>query len=220
MNPHGIDRTAARVALGILLAVAGLRAAAAEPADPPPVLPGGMSGTAPPVRSAAAGSEREAYRILVREQASRAGLPPDFADAIAEVESAYHPGSVGTAGEVGLMQVMPSTARMLGFEGTAEELAAPEVNIRYGVTYLAQAWRLAGGDICTAAMKYRAEHGETRFSYLSVDYCIRVRAALAARGYQVTGTVPTPTFGETGRLRGRVVAFAGRGPNLDERAWL
>jgi hypothetical protein len=218
MSRHGIDRAARWVALGLLLALAApLCPAAAGPDEPPPVLPGGVSGTLSPARSAVVspGNERELYRTMVREEASRAGLPPDFADAIAEVESAYHPGSVGAAGEVGLMQVMPSTARLLGFEGTTEQLAAPEVNVRYGVTYLAQAWRLAGGDICTAAMKYRAGHGETRFSYLSVDYCIRVRAALIARGFAVTGTVPPPTFGEPGRLRARVAAFAGRGPNLD-----
>ncbi len=101
------------------------------------------------------------------------------------------------------MQILPSTARMLGFSGTAAELAAPETNIRYGVTYLAQAWRLAGGDICTAVMKYRAGHGEKRFSYRSVDYCLAVRSKLAARGYSVTGSVPIATFGERGGGVGR-----------------
>jgi len=166
------------------------------------------------------------YRALVRQEATRAGIPPDLADAVAEVESGYHPGAVGGAGEVGLMQVMPATARMLGFTGSNAELTQPEVNVRYGVTYLAQAWRLANQDICTATMKYRAGHGETRFSYLSVDYCVRVRAKLAARGYPVTGTVPTPTFGARGsmamamatsggRRAGRVPLGGGRGFNLD-----
>jgi hypothetical protein len=45
-------------------------------------------------------------------------------------------------------------------------------------------------------MKYRAGHGETRFSVRSVDYCLRVRAHLVAHGYPVTGAVPTPTFGQ------------------------
>ncbi len=44
-------------------------------------------------------------------------------------------------------------------------------------------------------MKYRAGHGETRFSQLSVRYCINVRQHLASIGYPVTGTVPEPTFG-------------------------
>jgi hypothetical protein len=63
------------------------------------------------------------------------------------------------------------------------------------VRYLADAWRLARGDICTAAMKYRAGHGETRFSVLSVRYCERVRQHLASVGFPVTGVLPEPTFG-------------------------
>jgi len=47
-------------------------------------------------------------------------------------------------------------------------------------------------------MKYRAGHGETRFSYLSVNYCVAVRSKLMARGYRVTGIVPVATFGEPG----------------------
>jgi hypothetical protein len=101
------------------------------------------------------------------------------------------------------MQIMPATARMLGFGGTNAELADPQTNIHYGVTYLAQAWRLAGGDICTAGMKYRAGHGETRFSSLSVNYCVAVRGKLVARGYRVMGDVPVATFGgpRAGRSR-------------------
>jgi hypothetical protein len=57
-------------------------------------------------------------------------------------------------------------------------------------------------------MKYRAGHGETRFSYRSVDYCLAVRAKLIARGFPVTGSVPVATFGETARGCGRK-CFAG-----------
>ncbi len=160
----------------------------------------------------------QSNRALVRAEALRAGLPPDIADAVTEVESGYHPGTIGAAGEIGLMQVMPATARMLGFAGTEAELAAPAINIHYGVTYLAQAWRLADGDICTATMKYRAGHGETRFSHRSVDYCQRVRARLVARGYPVTGTVPVATFGELGwpgaGARGKRLRVVGRSIDL------
>ncbi len=112
------------------------------------------------------------------------------------VESGYNPNAIGGVGEIGLMQILPSTARMLGFTGTNAELATPENNIHYGVSYLSQAWRLARGDLCTVVMKYRAGHGESRFSYLSVNYCLAVRSKLAARGYPVTGTVPVATFGD------------------------
>jgi soluble lytic murein transglycosylase-like protein len=148
-------------------------------------------------------SSRADYRALVEAAAKREGMPSEVADAVMGVESGYNPAAIGGVGEMGLMQILPSTARMLGFNGTPADLAVPETNIRYGVTYLAQAWRLAGGDICTATMKYRAGHGETRFSFLSVNYCLAVRARLAARGYRVTGIVPVATFGERGGGCGR-----------------
>lgn len=138
------------------------------------------------------------YRALIAKEAGQQGLAPAIAEAVMAVESGFNPNVIGGSGEIGLMQLMPATARMLGFVGSNTELAAPEINIHYGVTYLAQAWRLAGGDLCTATMKYRAGHGETRFSYLSVDYCVAVRAKLAARGFPVTGSVPVATFGAAG----------------------
>ncbi len=143
----------------------------------------------------AAASASAIYRAISAREALKAGLPPELADAVMRVESAYRPGARGAAGEVGLMQVMPPTARMLGFQGTLDELAVPETNIRLGVRYLAEAWRLAEGDVCTAVMKYRAGHNERRFSVLSVGYCQQVRSHLASLGYRVTGVVPEPTFG-------------------------
>ena len=142
------------------------------------------------------------YRALIDKEAAGTGLAPEIADAVMAVESGYNPNAIGSVGEIGLMQILPSTARMLGFVGSNADLAVPATNIHYGVTYLAQAWRLAGGDLCTAVMKYRAGHGETRFSYLSVDYCLAVRSKLIARGFRVTGTVPVATFGEPGGLAG------------------
>lgn len=156
-----------------------------------------------PPRAPDAGSR---YRALIEKEAAQAGLAPEIAEAVMAVESGYDPRAVGGVGEVGLMQILPSTARMLGFSGTLADLAVPEINIHYGVVYLAKAWRLAGGDLCTAAMKYRAGHGETRFSFLSVNYCMAVRSKLTARGFRVTGSVPVPTFGEpapSGRGCGR-----------------
>lgn len=140
---------------------------------------------------------RAQYRQLIERESLAFGLPPALVDAVMAVESRYNPAVVGMDGEVGLMQVMLPTARMMGFTGTSMELATPDINVHYGVQYLAGAWRRAGGDLCTATMKYRAGHGETRFSYLSVEYCTRVRAHLAANGVAVTGAIPQPTFGRS-----------------------
>lgn len=154
--------------------------------EAPSPVPASPDGRAERIRS---------YRAIARTEADKLGLPPAIADAVIRVESNYNPAARGKDGEYGLMQVMPPTARLLGLEGPIETLAEPETNIRLGVKYLAGAWKLAKGDICTAAMKYRAGHGESRFSVLSVRYCVRVREHLASIGYPVTGSVPEPTFG-------------------------
>ena len=171
---------------------------AASPATEPPkdVLRGAVANATP----AAGGTDaRSHYRGLIEKEAAQSGLAPEIAEAVMAVESGFNPAAVGGSGEIGLMQILPSTARMLGFSGTLADLAVPETNIHYGVTYLAQAWRLAAGDLCTAVMKYRAGHGETRFSFLSVNYCVAVRGKLLARGFPVTGSVPVATFGEPAR---------------------
>ena len=105
-------------------------------------------------------SFRAAVRAMVEQEARKTGLPADIADAVVHIESNYDPSVIGGVGEIGLMQIRPGTAAMLGFRGTAAELAKPEVNIHYGVAYLSKAWRLANGDLCRTLMKYRAGHGE------------------------------------------------------------
>lgn len=178
-------------------------------ADMPPSTP--LASQSYPRLSAIFGRDwragRNEYRTIVERASLDFGLPAALLDAIMAVESRYNPAVVGMDGEVGLMQVMLPTARMLGFSGSAAELASPEVNVHYGAKYLAGAWRRAGGDICGTAMKYRAGHGETRFSYLSVEYCQRVRQHLAANGVAMTGSVPQPTFGAP---RGAVTTTRGR----------
>jgi soluble lytic murein transglycosylase-like protein len=172
------------------------RTRSTTPAEPPKDRAGDIAKLRVP---SSAPDGRARYRALIEKEAAQTGLPPEVAEAVMAVESGYNPDAIGGVGEIGLMQILPSTAAMLGFRGSLAELAVPETNIRYGVTYLAKAWRLAGGDLCTAAMKYRAGHGETRFSVLSVNYCLAVRSKLAARGYPVTGSVPVATFGEPAR---------------------
>jgi len=124
--------------------------------------------------------DRLTHVRLVRQEAQQRGLPPEVAEAVAQVESAYNPNAVGAVGEVGLMQVRPTTAAMLGHSGTIADLHEPSTNIRYGVGYLADAWKLGNGDLCRALMKYRA--GQERFSERSVEYCRRARAHLASLG--------------------------------------
>jgi hypothetical protein len=149
---------------------------------------------------------RIAHVSLVRHEAERQGLPADVADAVAHIESSYDPQAVGVVGEVGLMQIRPQTAAMLGYKGLVAGLFDPETNVRYSVTYLAGAWRLANGDLCRTLMKYRAGHGEVRMTPLSVEYCRRARNYLAAigsplgQGAAVDAAPPPGRFGAEGAV--------------------
>ncbi len=146
---------------------------------------------------------RAAYAALITYEAERRGLPPALGHAVATVESNWDPAAQGADGEVGLMQVLPSTAAMLGFRGGPAELADPATNIRLGVTYLSGAWFLAGGNLCNALMKYRAGHGEDAISPRSADYCERVRQYLASVGSPLgaAATVPVIARGLSGPVR-------------------
>ncbi len=122
------------------------------------------------------------YAALIDIEARHRGIPAELAHAVATVESGWNPGAVGTSGEIGLMQIMPATASMLGFRGTLAQLADPGTNIELGVRYLSGAWARARGDLCVTLMKYRAGHGETMMSPQSVDYCQRAQRYLASVG--------------------------------------
>ena len=125
---------------------------------------------------------RPTYLPTIVREAEASGIPPAIADAVVRVESQYLPEAVGRAGEIGLMQVLPTTAAYLGFSGSSSELAEPETNIRLGVKYLATAWRLSGGDLCRALMKYRAGHSSIEMTRLDREYCRRARLHLASTG--------------------------------------
>jgi hypothetical protein len=140
----------------------------------------------------AAPGARQLYLDRLTREAIAQGLPPAVADAVASVESGYDSTARGAAGEIGLMQILPATAAMLGHTGSAVDLMQPETNIRYGVLYLAQAWRLTNGDLCRSLMKYRAGHGEERMTPLSIQYCARARAHLASIGSSLA-EAPVPT---------------------------
>ena len=129
---------------------------------------------------------------MVEQEVRKTGLPADVADAVVQVESNYDPSVIGGVGEIGLMQIRPGTAAMLGFRGSTEELAKPEINIHYGVAYLSKAWRLANGDLCRTLMKYRAGHGQEVMTPRSVNYCNRARNHLAALGTPLATGGPTP----------------------------
>jgi hypothetical protein len=91
-------------------------------------------------------------------QANRMGIPPALALSIAFKESSLRPNvKPGQAGEIGIMQIRPETAKMLGV--SVEDLKNPNTNIITGLRYLKEALDKAQGDQSLAAVGYNAGIG-------------------------------------------------------------
>lgn len=114
------------------------------------------------------------YHDIVSRYAGEYGVPIALAHAIISVESNYRVSARGRAGEIGLMQIKPSTARGMGYRGTVNALYSPETNIKYGMKYLARAYQLGGGKTCGAILRYNAGHGAKRMNPISSAYCTKV----------------------------------------------
>ena len=118
------------------------------------------------------------YGEIVARYASSYGVPVSLAHAVISVESNYRPNSTGRAGEIGLMQIKPATARMMGYSGSAKGLFNPETNIKFGMKYLAKARELGGGTTCGTILKYNAGHAAKRMNPTSAAYCKKVEARI------------------------------------------
>jgi soluble lytic murein transglycosylase-like protein len=109
------------------------------------------------------------YDALVARHAAANAVPEALVHRVIVRESRYQPSLVGRGGTIGLMQIKLSTARSLGYTGTAEGLRDPETNLTYAVKYLAGAYRAANGNhnravayyasgYCGVAKHQRLEH--------------------------------------------------------------
>ncbi|HVT55666.1 MAG TPA: transglycosylase SLT domain-containing protein [Xanthobacteraceae bacterium] len=117
---------------------------------------------------------------IADRQAAKAGIPSDLVRAVIRVESDWDKELTGFAGEIGLMQIKPETARLMGFKGKDDALYDPATNIRWGVAYLAAAYKLAKGDLCQTVLKYNGGHAATKMTDAVGRYCGRVRGIIAA----------------------------------------
>jgi soluble lytic murein transglycosylase-like protein len=118
------------------------------------------------------------YDAIISKYASSYGVPVSLAKAVVQVESGNRPNIRGKAGEIGLMQVKLSTARGLGFKGSAKALYNPDTNIRYGMKYLAMAHKLGGKTTCGTILRYNAGHGAKRMNPTSARYCTKVKRVM------------------------------------------
>jgi soluble lytic murein transglycosylase-like protein len=129
-------------------------------------------------RALAAPAGAEGIKAIVARHAAANGVPFSLADAIVRVESRYNP-RAAHAGNFGLMQIRHQTARGMGYSGSASGLLDAETNARYGMKYLAMAYKMAGGDTCRTIMKYQSGHMTTRMSGANRTYCAKVRTITA-----------------------------------------
>lgn len=81
------------------------------------------------------------YEELLNQAAIEFGLEPALLKAVMAAESGFNPMAVSPKGAVGLMQLMPATARRFGLTADSgrsigQKLTDPRTNIRLGARYL------------------------------------------------------------------------------------
>ncbi|MDR2405833.1 MAG: lytic transglycosylase domain-containing protein [Deltaproteobacteria bacterium] len=72
------------------------------------------------------------YEEIIQEAAQENSVSPVLVKAVIQAESRFNPGAISSQGAVGLMQILPSTARSMGFSSPQ----IPRENVRAGVRYL------------------------------------------------------------------------------------
>lgn len=116
------------------------------------------------------------HEAAIRTQAREKRLDPALIAGVIYAESKFND-SISSAGALGLMQLLPSTAHFIaqrtgGTRFTTEDLSTPDVNIAYGSWYLRYLLDRYGGSEVLALAAYNG--GETNVN--------RWLAAARARG--------------------------------------
>ncbi len=119
--------------------------------------------------------ETPEMRALIERYAVVHDIPEELLHRVIQRESDYR--ADARAGPYwGLMQILPQTARTMGFRGDPSELLDPEVNLTYAGRYLRGAWIVSDGNIDEAVMWYaRGYYFEAR------DRCLLVETSLNDR---------------------------------------
>ncbi len=121
-------------------------------------------------------------RPLVEAAAARHGLSPALLDAVAHQESRFRQEAVSHKGAIGVMQLMPGTARALGVDPHDKVQ-----NLDGGARYLRAMLDRFGGDMTLALAAYNAgpgaveRHGGVPPFRETQDYVRRIRADLDLR---------------------------------------
>jgi len=118
-----------------------------ESVEMPPVLPKPKPLVQQPYEN-----NKASYDLIVEEVAHIYGIDGALLHAIISVESNYNASAVSRRGAVGLMQLMPETAKRYGVTNSFD----PAQNLNGGAKYLRALLTLFNGDISLALAAYNA----------------------------------------------------------------
>ena len=90
-------------------------------------------------------NETPELRALIETTSRTYDVPTDLVQRVVIRESRHIP-AARNGPYYGLMQILPETARTMGYRGRPEGLLDAETNLTYGVKYLRGAWLVADGD--------------------------------------------------------------------------
>lgn len=98
------------------------------------------------------------WDAMIEEHANSARLDPKLVRAVIQTESGYNASALSTVGAMGLMQLMPGTARELAVDDPYD----PSQNVRGGTAYLRQMLDLFKGSLELAVAAYNAGPGAVK----------------------------------------------------------
>jgi soluble lytic murein transglycosylase-like protein len=100
----------------------------------------------------------QAFQSTINTAARHYDVDPALVRAMIHAESAFQPNAKSKAGALGLMQLMPGTARDMG----VADPMSPEENIQGGVRYLAFLLQKTNGNTTLATAAYNAGPGAVK----------------------------------------------------------
>ena len=98
-------------------------------------------------------NETPELRQLINKYADSYEVPRTLVHRVVQRESTYRP-EARNGPYYGLMQILPATARSMGFQGRPGDLLDAETNLKYAVKYLRGAWMVSDGSERDAVMWY------------------------------------------------------------------